>query len=117
MANLPAGTKTRKYVDVIARWHESGRVEPMSICWPDGRTFQIDQVIGKPASSAFENAPARILRYVVRIGTRTTHLFLEINTREGVTCARWFVEALPARQPWRFGCAGCPTYKPSSTSS
>lgn len=96
------GRRTRRYVDVIARWRDDGRIDPLSVCWPDGRSFQIEEVLGAPAANAFPQADACTLRYTVRIGGHVTQLFLERDgARPGE--ARWFVELRPGAPPWVFG--------------
>lgn len=98
----PSTHKERRYVDVVARWRDDGQVMPLAVCWPDGRTFQIDEVLGSPAANAFSSASEITLRYKVRVGGRVTNLFLEKSggTRPAL---RWYVEALPGRPLWRFG--------------
>ena len=99
------GQKTRRYVDVIARWRDDGRIEPLSVCWPDGRCFQVEEVIGEPASDTFPDAERHTLRYTVRIGGRVTHLYLERVGGKGREASqlRWFVEMVPGHPPWVFG--------------
>ena len=41
----PAGAFVKHYVDVIMRLRDDGRIVPLSVCWDDGRTFHIDQVL------------------------------------------------------------------------
>ena len=83
--------KERRYVDVIARWGGDGRVTPLFVCWPDGRTFQVDRVLGEPAANAFASAGSRTLRYRVSVEGRVTNLFLE-RSGEGGDTVRWYVE-------------------------
>ena len=96
------GEKIRRYVDVIARWHDDGRVTPLSVCWADGRTFQIEAVLGEPVANAFPGAPSRTLRYSVRVGGRTTLLYLEREERGKEPVTRWYVESPAGREPWKF---------------
>ena len=101
---VPRGQKTRRYVDVIARWRDDGRIEPLSVCWPDGRSFQVDEIVGTPASDAFPDAPVCTQRYTVRIGGRLTHLYLERRTEgKAPPQLRWFVEVRPGHPLWSFG--------------
>ena len=81
----------KRYVDVIMRVRDDGRVIPLSVCWDDGRTFRIDEVLGDPASNAAPSAAACTLRYTVRIGAHTTHLFLERDAEDADAPLRWFV--------------------------
>lgn len=100
---LPDSHTTRRYVDVIARWRDDGTVVPLSVCWPDGRTFQIECVLGDPIANSFPGEGVRTLRYTVQIGRRKTHLYLEQNVSGQDVTNRWFVEALPYHAPWYFG--------------
>ena len=92
----PAGAFVKHYVDVIMRLRDDGRIVPLSVCWDDGRTFHIDQVLDGPISNAPRSANRRTLRYTVRIGRRRTNLFLECEAGEGAPIAtralRWYVE-------------------------
>ena len=80
--SLPDSHTTRRYVDVIARWRDDGVITPLSVCWPDGRTFQIERVIGQPIANSFSDKGTRTLRYTVQIGNRETHLYLEQEITE-----------------------------------
>lgn len=101
--SLPDSHTTRRYVDVIARWRDDGVIMPLSVCWPDGRTFQIDRVIGNPIANSFPGEGVRTLRYTVQIGNRETHLYLEQEVTAKGSTDRWYVEALPHHTPWYFG--------------
>ena len=90
--NVPRGSSAgKRYVDVIMRVRDDGRVIPLSVCWDDGRTFRIDEVLGNPAANAASTAAVRTLRYTVRIGAHTTHLFLERDAEDPSAPLRWFV--------------------------
>lgn len=93
----------KHYVDVIVRVRDDGRVIPLSVCWEDGRTFRIDEVIGEPASSAPESASARTLRYAIRIGERRTHLFAERDADRADGALRWYVVLTRPRRGRRGG--------------
>lgn len=76
------GTRRRahkRYVDVFMRITDEGRFDPMIIMWPDGRTFEIAEIIERgnfgPSYRGVSTA-----RYRVRIGSRETNLFLERRT-------------------------------------
>ena len=100
---LPDSHTTRRYVDVIARWRDDGVIVPLSVCWADGRTFQVERVIGQPVSNTFPGEGVRTLRYTVQIGRRETYLYLEQETTSKGNVNRWYVEALPHHAPWYFG--------------
>ncbi len=60
----PAGAFVKHYVDVIMRLRDDGRIVPLSVCWDDGRTFHIDQVLDGPISNAPRSANRRTLHRV-----------------------------------------------------
>ncbi len=102
----PAGAFVKHYVDVIMRLRDDGRIVPLSVCWDDGRTFHIDQVLDGPISNAPRFANRRTLRYTVRIGRRRTNLFLECEAGEGAPIAtralRWYVEVPEGMPLYRY---------------
>lgn len=102
----PAGAFVKHYVDVIMRLRDDGRIVPLSVCWDDGRTFHIDQVLDGPISNAPRSANRRALRYTVRIGRRRTNLFLECEAGEGAPIAtralRWYVEVPEGMPLYRY---------------
>lgn len=102
----PAGAFVKHYVDVIMRLRDDGRIVPLSVCWDDGRTFHIDQVLDGPISNAPRSANRRTLRYTVRIGRRRTNLFLECEAGEGAPIAtralRWYVEVPEGMPLYRY---------------
>lgn len=76
------GTRRRahkRYVDVFMRITDEGRFDPIIIMWPDGRTFEIAEIIERgnfgPSYRGVSTA-----RYRVRIGSHETNLFLERRT-------------------------------------
>lgn len=76
---------TRKvYVEVTARFDLEGNITPLSICWEDGRTFEIDRVLDV-RRAASTKAGGIGMRYRCRIIGKETFLFFEDP--------RWFVEA------------------------
>ena len=38
------------YVNVVLHVNDEGRIDPLAVIWPDGRTFRIDEVLyrGEP---------------------------------------------------------------------
>lgn len=76
--------RVKQYVGVIARHDEDGSVLPLRITLPDGRRFNIDEVLDRRQASALK-VGGNGLRYRVRIGQSETFLYYE--------CPRWFVEA------------------------
>lgn len=102
----PVGACVKHYVDVIMRLRDDGRIVPLSVCWDDGRTFHIDQVLDGPISNAPRSANRRTLRYTVQIGRRRTNLFLECEAGEGAPIAtralRWYVEVPEGMPLYRY---------------
>lgn len=66
----------REYVDVVARFDRKGRLEPVIVCWKDGRSFTIDEVIEYGGFSASTRGRQQA-RYRVRFGGHETNLYLE----------------------------------------
>lgn len=93
---VPAGGLVKHYVDAIVRVRDDGRIVPLSVCWPDGRTFHIDCVVAGPIANAPRAAEHRTLRYTVQIGRRRTNLFLECDAAQDASAdaraMRWYVE-------------------------
>lgn len=82
--------RQKRYVSVVARMDEDGRIRPLSIQWRDGRTYAIDDVISiRRASSRRVGGDGTC--YTVRIGRKVTYLFYEDP--------RWFVEEIVAENP------------------
>ena len=73
----------KKFVEVVAKFDEDG-IAPLSIQWPDGRLFDVDQIIDvRPAASIAVGGLG--IRYKCKIGGKERLLFYEEP--------RWFVEA------------------------
>lgn len=66
----------REYVDVITRIGRDGVIEPVCVCWRDGRSFPIDEVLETGTFGARANG-RRQARYRVRLGNHETELYLE----------------------------------------
>ena len=73
----------KTYVNVVARFHAGGRIEPLAVEWADGRVFAVDRVLEIRRAASLK-AGGHGLRYTCRICGHETHLFLEQE--------RWFVE-------------------------
>jgi hypothetical protein len=73
----------KKFVEVVAKFDEDG-ITPLSIHWPDGRVFCINQVLDVRRAASVAVGSLGI-RYTCRIGKNETFLFYEEP--------RWFVEA------------------------
>ena len=77
-------SREKKYVPVIVRFDEEGRLRPILIEYGDGRKFMIDKVLDV-RRAACESAGGVGDRYTVRIQGKESYLWLEKN--------RWFVAA------------------------
>ena len=66
----------KEYVDVIARFAKDGGFEPISVCWKDGRTFVIDEVLEIGAFGPPKQGK-REMRYRIRFGDHETEIYLE----------------------------------------
>jgi hypothetical protein len=74
----------KKYVDVIARFYEDGRIIPLAIWWAEGQLYEIDRVLDvRPAASL--KAGGAGIRYTCRIQGHEKYIWREQD--------RWFVEA------------------------
>ncbi len=73
----------KKYVSVIARFDDDGRVIPLIVLWEDGRKFSIDKILDMRRASSLK-AGGVGMRYRVKIGRNETFLFYEGD--------KWFVE-------------------------
>ena len=76
-------SRRKRYVEVVARFDEDGSITPLSITWEDGRTFEIDQILGHRHAASLKVGGTG-MRYLIRIGNATTYLFHEDP--------RWYVE-------------------------
>ncbi|MGI6046137.1 MAG: hypothetical protein ACOYCA_04775 [Eggerthellaceae bacterium] len=77
--------RRKRYVEVLSLCDEDGVVAPISIIWEDGRTFEIDRVLDVRQAASLKVGGTGV-RYLIRIGERTTYLFYEDP--------RWFVEEI-----------------------
>lgn len=75
--------REKRYVSVVARTEEDGRVVPLSIVWEDGRTFAVDKVLDCQRAAS-RRVGGTGLRYTVRVRGTATYLWYE--------GPRWFVE-------------------------
>ena len=94
----------KEYVDVIARIAGDGRVLPLRVCWRDGRSFAIDQVLERiGCASARRGMTTELFR--IRMGDRETELYMEHHAgTPGIDGphTRWWVyalDALPVAKP------------------
>ena len=75
--------REKRYVAVETLVSAEGVVSPTAVVWDDGRRFPIDAVLDvRRAASRLTGGDG--MRYTVRVGRATTHLYYEDP--------RWFVE-------------------------
>ena len=55
----------REYVDVVARFSRGGQVEPVAVQWRDGRSFFVDEILGREPFGGTERGKSSE-RYRVR---------------------------------------------------
>lgn len=81
------------YVKVNSDFDATGYMQPRSITWADGRTFQIEAVKDyRPAACYRQGAEGSC--YTVMIKGQERHLFFEwTNSSFASRVARWYVEA------------------------
>ena len=74
----------KRYVMVVSRTDEVGRVLPQRVIWSDGASYEIDRILDVQRCAS-RKAGGCGMRYHVQIGSHETFLFYE--------GPRWFVEA------------------------
>lgn len=88
----------KEYVDVIARMASDGRLLPLCICWRDGRSFPVEQVLERMGcASARRGTVTELFR--ISVAGRQTELYLEHHAGiPGIDGphVRWWVYALDA---------------------
>ena len=82
--------RQKKYVEVVSDTSPEGVVTPLTIIWDTGVRYQIDRVLDRRQAHSLK-AGGTGIRYTVRVGGTTTHLWFE--------GPRWFVEAKVASMP------------------
>ncbi len=94
------------YVGVVAHMGDGGRIDPLAVQWPDGRTFHVDEVMAYCPPGQLING-VETARYDVRFGRHETVLYLEYRhgsmaIGEGETL-RWWVYAFDVTLPGSAG--------------
>ena len=96
----------KRYVDVLVRNTVDGQQIPYAVCWVDGRTFKIDEVIevhgAWPSTSRDESKFSWVTRYDIRMGHHETEIYQErypdnLNQGEGAY-VRWWVCEIPHKR-------------------
>lgn len=91
----------REYVDVVARFSRDGQVEPVAVQWRDGRSFFVDEILGREPFGGTERGKSSE-RYRVRFGGHETDLYLErtaaVPALGAPEALRWWVYAYDCAQ-------------------
>jgi len=84
----------RVYVKVNSDFDATGYMQPRSITWADGRTFQIEAIKDyRPAVCYRQGAEGSC--YTIMIKGEERHLFFEwMNSAFANRIARWYVETI-----------------------
>ena len=73
----------KRYVEMVVKYTEEGKIEPLAVHWGPGQLCEIDRILDvRPAASL--KAGGAGIRYTCRIHGHEKYLWLEEN--------RWFVE-------------------------
>ena len=87
----------KMYVNVVLYVNDEGRIDPLAVIWPDGRTFRIDEVLYRGEPGQMQKG-AKTSRFRIRFGRKETNLYLE--RRQGSPALgtpdvdRWWVNAI-----------------------
>lgn len=87
----------KMYVNVVLHVNDEGRIDPLAVIWPDGRTFRIDEVLYRGEPGQMQKG-AKTSRFRIRFGRKETNLYLE--RRQGSSALgtpdvdRWWVNAI-----------------------
>lgn len=57
------------YVNVVPHVNDEGRIDPLAVIWPDGRTFRIDEVLYRGEPGQMQKG-AKTSRFRIRFGRR-----------------------------------------------
>ena len=76
--------RQKRYVKVISKTDEDGRVTPLTVVWEDGVRYDVDRVLDVRQACSLKTGGCGV-RYTVKVGGHPTYLFFE--------GPRWFVEA------------------------
>lgn len=87
----------KMYVNAVLHVNDEGRIDPLAVIWPDGRTFRIDEVLYRGEPGQMQKG-AKTSRFRIRFGRKETNLYLE--RRQGSPALgtpdvdRWWVNAI-----------------------
>lgn len=92
--------KHRQFVDVLLRNNADGTYIPFAICWVDGRTFIIDEILEESYAGQKRHGKWT-RRYDVRIGERETALYMDHHDDDNFAGdharTQWWVYAIDYR--------------------
>lgn len=74
---------SKKYVSVIAKFNEEGKITPLALVWEDGRNFNIDRVTDIRKSASLK-AGGIGLRFTCFIRGKQVYLYKDED--------KWFIE-------------------------
>lgn len=105
VVHISEGQKKRthkQYVDVLLRNTSSGEAMPYAVCWIDGRTFFIDEILGVTLVPKMPlGGWAWSRQYEIRFADHATILTMEYyedNQAKGeLSYTRWWVNAYDYR--------------------
>lgn len=89
----------KQYVDVLLRNTASGEAVPYAVCWVDGRTYFIDEILNVTQIPKVRYGTWTWAReYEIRLADHTTKLTMEYyednQARGELSYTRWYVNAL-----------------------
>ena len=73
----------KRYVDVIVKQSRNGMIEPLYLCWENGKKYKIDRILNKEKRASVVGGCG--LRYACMIQGSLRYLYLEKD--------RWFIES------------------------
>lgn len=96
----------KEYVDVVAHFTKGGSFEPIAVCWKDGRTFPIDEIVETGVFGPLKHGKED-LKYRIRFGDHETELYLERHEARPMSgepeTLRWWVLAFDRKPKPRRG--------------
>ena len=95
--------KVKQYVDVVCRINDTGRIDPLIVCWPDGRSFHVDRAGGEISIRSVSPLNSEVTAYNVHMKGKPVTLYLENQGPHASALIRWYV-LIPEGQPaWKYG--------------
>lgn len=90
----------KRYVEVLVRHTSLGSIIPYAVCWVDGRTYFIDEILN--VDDPWPDCKGHWqIRYTIRLADHVTELNLEQAIRdkgsEEIAKERWWVMAVEYR--------------------